>query len=823
MDACHTKQYSDACVQTSPIPFATCDSKTVITTSIPSRLKRVTYVDQAASGSCYDDSRSRHAYPRSPKGHSKTQLPLNLPKQVLSPSIALEEQRRVVSLPEQFNPELLSQKLAKSLVACRRNVSMPAVIQHFPQTDLAYEELPSVHGSPSVSYEDQSGPQSYARASDFPHTPSFDSSSTSLEIINDSLHLSVPETFLQAHYNREEDLHKDWLTWNSSPPRPIPALHGPSSLPYARCPSGAEGTIIEQSSNVPGLIWGLKYSALKAVLERSTIEHTSKDTPSVSIATQDRSKMNRGNSYSSNAHCTQEQSITNTRQDLELSRTENYVPYPERPAYSRPTRCEGSPPERHEPAKNVPSNKEIETCSPYSPDKCGDSPQTNDRAIVDSIKIGNQGEQFSDTFTQRRISEMPCSLPRMILHEDGQNGNPVCLDESPGSLIFARSNISNGPSKLRLQTKTMAQTPGFDERDADMCSLIRRCTCLQDMPLISPDSTSPLWSSGFSPLVVDEPLAHLHEGIARPPVSQLRGMNLPEGPAGSDESLSDQLKRHILREQTGSDHGRDPTPHPTQERAPGQQLHFTSSRMFNMPSSKPEMPINLHDLVTQHAHGYFAAETGVTKYASAPQLTHTKPGSAAIHQKSYPAGTGDGVDLLPSYRENRMGRGDVISRTRHPKSIPLTRLLERKLAPVPEETSFVSSGSEGSAPKTRTSLPPILTSGQTEKNYDFSELRSPLKENSAEEILTSQHEELNHSKERRILQPVRQKKRHIKHKEFTDAKSSHSRTTERTNERNDENVHVIVPPSAPRKRSKANKPSTSFKRSFGSQKPRCDK
>lgn len=28
-----------------------------------------------------------------------------------------------------------------------------------------------------------------------------------------------------------------WVTTSSSPPRPIPALHGPSSLPYARCPS----------------------------------------------------------------------------------------------------------------------------------------------------------------------------------------------------------------------------------------------------------------------------------------------------------------------------------------------------------------------------------------------------------------------------------------------------------------------------------------------------------------------------------------------------------------------------------------------------------
>ena len=65
-----------------------------------------------------------------------------------------------------------------------------------------------------------------------------------------------------------------WITWANSPPRPIPALHGPLSLPYARCPSsvnyyfndllsqlflarGAEGTIIEGPDDLPRMIWGL--------------------------------------------------------------------------------------------------------------------------------------------------------------------------------------------------------------------------------------------------------------------------------------------------------------------------------------------------------------------------------------------------------------------------------------------------------------------------------------------------------------------------------------------------------------------------------------
>ncbi|KZS98453.1 hypothetical protein SISNIDRAFT_492744 [Sistotremastrum niveocremeum HHB9708] len=48
-----------------------------------------------------------------------------------------------------------------------------------------------------------------------------------------------------------------WLQWAHSPPRPIPALHGPLSLPYARCPSGAEGTLLTEPTNVNRVVWGL--------------------------------------------------------------------------------------------------------------------------------------------------------------------------------------------------------------------------------------------------------------------------------------------------------------------------------------------------------------------------------------------------------------------------------------------------------------------------------------------------------------------------------------------------------------------------------------
>ncbi|KAF8497636.1 hypothetical protein JB92DRAFT_2834397 [Gautieria morchelliformis] len=70
---------------------------------------------------------------------------------------------------------------------------------------------------------------------------------------------NTPPTFVSAVADKAVGVLEDdgWLTWANSPPRPIPALHGPSSLPYARCPSGAEGTIIGEPSSLPRMIWGL--------------------------------------------------------------------------------------------------------------------------------------------------------------------------------------------------------------------------------------------------------------------------------------------------------------------------------------------------------------------------------------------------------------------------------------------------------------------------------------------------------------------------------------------------------------------------------------
>ncbi|KAJ7091175.1 hypothetical protein C8R44DRAFT_891577 [Mycena epipterygia] len=90
-----------------------------------------------------------------------------------------------------------------------------------------------------------------------PHTPSPPSSPESVMIIGNDM--QVPISFLRQKAKASNRIYEDdggWISWASSPPKPIPALHGPLSLPYARCPSGAEGTIIE-GEDLSRMIWGL--------------------------------------------------------------------------------------------------------------------------------------------------------------------------------------------------------------------------------------------------------------------------------------------------------------------------------------------------------------------------------------------------------------------------------------------------------------------------------------------------------------------------------------------------------------------------------------
>ncbi|KAF9568042.1 hypothetical protein CPC08DRAFT_813849 [Agrocybe pediades] len=159
--------------------------------------------------------------------------------------------RRIVSLPTiSSSPQMLHTSATRQT----RVVSMPETCLRRDEVYRKYfhtrqPEYPfSVEDNQTILDEqlwDRLGEKPYP--SSLPRTPSPPSSPDSVSTAGDGSHVRHSDGNFQV---------EDWATWASSPPRPIPALHGPLSLPYARCPSGAEGTVIE-GQDLSHKIWGL--------------------------------------------------------------------------------------------------------------------------------------------------------------------------------------------------------------------------------------------------------------------------------------------------------------------------------------------------------------------------------------------------------------------------------------------------------------------------------------------------------------------------------------------------------------------------------------
>ncbi|EJD52561.1 hypothetical protein AURDEDRAFT_181135 [Auricularia subglabra TFB-10046 SS5] len=199
-----------------------------------------------------------------------------LPKPGHILALAPPFQPRAASFPGQFLPNSKATAAAivrapvavapvrSSLVGHARSVSMPAVpmaeVQgqsEGVQYDGAYEVLAAKY---------LKTPQLNCLSGDAPSPPS---SPESVLFIEQTPSGGLPRHFLRRRGKSvavaekaqpapvAEASEEGWAQWGSSLPRPIPALHGPASLPYARCPSGAEGTVIEEQSSLPSVIWGL--------------------------------------------------------------------------------------------------------------------------------------------------------------------------------------------------------------------------------------------------------------------------------------------------------------------------------------------------------------------------------------------------------------------------------------------------------------------------------------------------------------------------------------------------------------------------------------
>ncbi|KAJ6587129.1 hypothetical protein DFH09DRAFT_977642 [Mycena vulgaris] len=207
-----------------------------------------------------------------PTSRKHPQLPYSRPSQLNSTT------QRVLSLPETSPP--YSTQLPRET----RGVSL----SERPRASLSFSDNTiESSGSAETSFlsENRSGSSRARRSfpsSDMPHTPSPPSSPESVMIIGNDM--QVPISFLRQKVKASKVYEDDggWISWASSPPKPIPALHGPLSLPYARCPSGAEGTIIE-GEDLSRMIWGLGIEDASSHSRTNTAHFSHKSTPQSSF------------------------------------------------------------------------------------------------------------------------------------------------------------------------------------------------------------------------------------------------------------------------------------------------------------------------------------------------------------------------------------------------------------------------------------------------------------------------------------------------------------------------------------------------------------
>ncbi len=180
-----------------------------------------------------------------------------------------------------------------------------------------------------------------------------------------------------------------------------------------------------------------------------------------------------------------------------------------------------------------------------------------------------------------------------------------------------------------------------------------------------PNSSSPLWSSEFSP--------YNHQTVS--PVS-LRHQLVQE--QLRDSETSDQL-RHLVRERLGRnilhDHEIPLAPAPQINQVPrldypGYELdHATSQALANL-------------LVSQDYQHLPHLSSEVLP--PVPRTAQTLPGYLGQDVRRYAAPHRDAL-LSPSHEEFRYARGQAQQQIQ--RSIPLARLMQRRLSSVPEEDS----------------------------------------------------------------------------------------------------------------------------------------
>ncbi|KAA1476044.1 hypothetical protein DENSPDRAFT_932756 [Dentipellis sp. KUC8613] len=597
------------------------------------------------------------------------QLPTNRP----SSSHINSESSRIVSLPE--TAPLFSGK--RALKGSTRVVSMPDRATHG-----GFSTDNSLSSSDRIDVSVYSG-ESY--------TSMEDDTSDSILIIENNGELS--EAFLRP---RVEDVESDsesekaahdedngWITWARSPPRPIPALHGPLSLPYARCPSGAEGTIIEEPENLPRMIWGLEseeqvispspsdpydldqrttHGKPARVPDQPSLHSTPKKQHEDRMLSQQKrpqpASMQRQQQFNrpqEHFHRPQEpmkEKYTN-QQNLEETRTERYPRglfddaivlenLLREDGAARNLWISGGNPQGNFVASQL-DTKALSGHASVPTQRFTRSDQGYNPANISRAQSTGLGSEYLQSSSTMKVTTRPalgCALPQILI-EPRSPHNLQGPPRRPSAIEIARQYRQQ---HLQKQQGGFLPTP--------------------------PNSSSPLWSSDFSPyqesiLSPSESLSPL-SGL---PMSASHSQFLNAG--GSAEQLSRQLLQSM--NDLALDMG-------MASLAPAAQIN--SGSRLRVPA------LNIHNLFSSQASDNYQLPRGNFS-SSTPSAAPSSQELRSFSRASAPPNRGmvhapSEVRAPPSPTSPEAVRRRTPSQPQ-PRSIPLARLMQRRLSAVPEE------------------------------------------------------------------------------------------------------------------------------------------
>ncbi|KAI0663512.1 hypothetical protein C8Q70DRAFT_906895 [Cubamyces menziesii] len=606
------------------------------------------------------------------RAYKRIQLPVNRPTSVLG----RQPSSRVFSLPE-ATPKFTMKKVLGKKTA--RVVSMPAAPPRKPSEGL---DISTNAGNPFGSDdEEHTRVRVKSQATDVPYTPSAPSSPDSVVIIaNNSNQLS--SDFLRP---RPDDLSSDseqegsWLTWAESPPRPIPALHGPLSLPYARCPSGAEGTIIEEPESLPRVIWGLDAEEAKAsrpsrmvssqpASKRHTAETQSKPKQEVkrptvgakrAVDTQVRNRSLPGHEETIPRQAAQQlpappDFVLKHSEPIDLGRL--FSNHPDAAASASRT-AQWQSTFQHQ----LPTPELVYDLSPELQAMIFAQERLRSHGLSPPMTTSNLGKSLKPP-----VSAEP-SLS--LLESIRSSRSPIALDD-----LAPTSGYPHVLSSAQLSALGLAQVQKYRQQQ------------LQGLLPTPPSSSSPIWSSSFSPY---------QNGLLSPELLAAAGLS-QLSPEYLQSMPGFETSQHALNIVPGMFDYRKMN---LNDLAPAAQINGNANRLpprlaaeYARRRAAPEPAIEYENEPGRHLS---SPARGVGQSPVVPKPPPNTPYNTASLYGTKGRAQGPTLVVPPSPTSPRETTATSLSQ--HARSIPLSKLMQRRLSIVPEE-DYAPSADNGRTP-----------------------------------------------------------------------------------------------------------------------------